>query len=187
MQKGRTFEEVLNATLLHRGTGEIGKHIDEILFGELDKKLTKDKVKKVRIREPTYSIPYPPVASPVGLPPLSNDHFQQWLYRQKQKDRIIARFKFIERESARLEAERTEEKREWANDAFKLWKYRKDIETYNSRKQQEGIERLIESLKDKPSKTETLPGYISTWSCDTQLTRKMHKVCPRTTTSSENK
>lgn len=185
MQKRQTFEEVLDATLLNRGTGEIGEHIDEILFGELDKEVTKDKVKKVRIREPTHSVPYPLLANQVGLPPQSNDHFQQWLYRQKQKDRIIARFKYIERESARLEAERTEEKREWAKDAFKLWKYRKDIETHSTRKQEEEIEKLVESLKDKPSKTETLPGYISTWSCDTQLARKMHKVCPRTTSSSK--
>ena len=187
MQKRQTFEEVMNATLLVRGTGEIGEDIDEILFGEVDKKLTKDKVKKVRIREPIHSIPYPLIANTVGLPPQSNDHFQQWLYRQKQKDQIIARFKFIERENARLEAERAEEKRGWAKDAFKLWKYRKDIETYNTKIQQEGIEKLVKSLKNKPNKTETLPGYISTWSCDTKLARKMHKVCPRTTTSSEDK
>ena len=37
MQKRQTFEEVLDATLLNRGTGEIGEHIDEILFGELDR------------------------------------------------------------------------------------------------------------------------------------------------------
>ncbi|KAI6654848.1 hypothetical protein LOD99_2727 [Oopsacas minuta] len=170
MYKRQTFEEVLDATFLDRGTGEIGKAVDEMLSGEENK----DKVKKVKVSELVATIPYAPIAHPN-----SNDNFQQWLYRQKQKDQIIAREKLILRECSRQEALGMKEKKQMSNDAFKLWKFKKDIQSLNNKKQQQEIDKMLESIKEKPNKTETLPGYISTWSCDVHLAKKMQKVCPR--------
>ena len=181
----QTLEEAFDATFLQEGSVE--EILDEILPGEEGKKSKKKrkKEKKVELSELITTIPFEASTLTMNLSSLhnTNDPFKQWLYRQKEKDRIISRERFIVRECRKQEDLRLKEKREWSKQTFELWKFRKDLEAHNSKKLQLDIEKMLESLKTKPKTTDTLPGYISTWSCDTQLAKKMQKVCPRGTQS----
>ena len=180
----RQLEEAFDATFLQEGTGEIGEMIDEVLSGEGSKK-SKKKEKKVELSDLIATIPFEPSTLPMKTTLFSDktDSFQQWLYKQKEKDRVVARDMFIARECKKQAALMKEERKEWSEQNYNLWKFRKDLEARNSIKLQRDVEKMLDTLKTKPKTTETLPGYISTWSCDTQLAKKMQKVCPRGTHS----
>ena len=183
----QTLEETFDATFLQGGIGEIGEMLDDILSGEESKRSKKKgkKEKKVELSDLIATIPFEPSTLPLSITLFANksDPFQQWLYKQREKDRVVARDKFIARECERLEALRNKEKKEWSQQTYELWKFKKDLESRNAKRLHRDIGKMLETVKSKPKKTETLPGYISTWSCDTQLAKKMQKVCPRGTRS----
>ena len=163
-----TSEELANS--------EIEERIEEAIGEEI---IVKERKVKFNESVAIAATPPPNLIPIISFSHVDDDHFQQWLNRQKEKDRIAAREKYIKKRVESIDTEAKQQQKERGRAAFEMWKQRKELEAIERNNLKREIEQIHGLLNKETKRAETLPGYISTWSSDAPLVRKMQKQCPR--------
>ncbi|XP_064390208.1 microtubule-associated protein 9-like [Halichondria panicea] len=97
--------------------------------------------------------------------------FQRWLKTKQNEDSMKMKEKAYLNQVEKLRQQSKAEEQRRAKDKVEMWRTQKDFET---RLQRENERQMTKMLAYSPREsTPSLPGYVSVWSCDSELAEFM--------------